>query len=512
MQLDAVIFDTDGVLTQTASTHFSAWKTVFDRFLSNNFDDEAARPFTDTDYREYVDGVPRYDGVAAFLGSRGLELPWGDPDDPAGASTICELGNAKNEEFVTEVDIHGVAPYLTTRRFIEQLHDAGVRTAVISASKNCATVLDTAGLSDLFEVRVDGNDAAQIGLPGKPDPAVFLEAARRLGVEPERAAIVEDAIAGVEAGRTGGFGLVIGLDRTGHPGPLAAFADIVVPDAADLSVTDRRVSVAPSPRSRLRDLPRALDSHDLTRRMSQRKAAVFLDYDGTLTPIVDHPDDAQLALPTLDAVRALATTMVVGIISGRDLDDVRSMVDTNAIWFAGSHGFDVVAPDGTRQEFDEGLAALPQLDLAEKTLLERIDDFPGAWVERKRFAIAVHYRAAADDLIDELESAVATTVEPHDALRMTGGKKIFEVRPAVAWDKGKALQWLTKTAGLEADDTIAIYVGDDVTDEDAFVAITATGVGVVVGTEDRPTAARYRVDDTDEVRAFLQRLAKNVPA
>ncbi len=289
----AAIFDTDGVVTRTASVHFAAWKAVFDRYLVDHAAGESARPFTDADYRSFVDGVGRYEGVEAFLGSRGIELPWGDPSDPSGDSTVCAVGNSKNEFFARVVADHGVEPYLTTRRFIEALRDAGIRTAVVSASRNMHAVLVAAGMDDLFEVAVDGNDLVELGLPSKPDPAVFLEAARRLGVDPAETVVVEDAVSGVRAGRAGGFGLVVGIDRSRHREALAEHADLVVADAADLGVLDGEIVRVPA-HAAVADLGDALSGADLGRQLDRRSVAVFLDYDGTLTPIVDRPE---LALP-----------------------------------------------------------------------------------------------------------------------------------------------------------------------------------------------------------------------
>lgn len=520
-QLEAVIFDTDGVLTQTAAVHFSAWKDVFDEFLAAHATGEAAAEFTDADYRVHVDGIGRYDGVDAFLRSRGFELPRGDPDDAPGDGTVCAVGNKKNASFAAAIEQHGVRPYTTTRRFIEALHAHGIRTAVISASKNCEMVLRAAGMLDLFEVRVDGNDAAEMGFPGKPAPDVFLEAARRLGVDAARAAVVEDAISGVRAGRAGGFGLVVGLDRTRNPEPLAEYADIVVPDLSDLEVAAldadtpgdgagvRRVVPA---RAWLPDLSDALTDYDLTRQISDKTVAVFCDYDGALTPIVDRPEDAHIPPATLEALEALAALTVVGIVSGRDLVDVMGMVPTERVWFSGSHGFDVRRPDGTREESPEGAAALPALAAAEEQLAERLGATDGAWAERKRFAIAVHYRATPDDQVAGLEAIVADIATSHDGLRMTGGKKIFELRPDIDWHKGKAVRWLIEAAGLDPVDTLALFIGDDVTDEDGFAEVRSRGVGVVVGTEERYTAAHLRVDDSDATRQLLEDLARRLSA
>ena len=199
--------------------------------------DAAFAPFSRSDYLRFVDGKPRYDGVRDFLASRGLSLPWGDPSDPPEAETVCGLGNRKDGYFHQLIAEQGVQPYPSTVALIGELKRAGVRVAIISASRNTTRILEAAGVRGLFEAQVDGEVAAALGLPGKPDPAVFIEAARRVGAAPARAVVVEDAIAGVEAGRRGGFALVIGVDRGGNREALAAAgADAVVADLAEVRV------------------------------------------------------------------------------------------------------------------------------------------------------------------------------------------------------------------------------------------------------------------------------------
>jgi alpha,alpha-trehalase len=253
---DAVIFDLDGVVTQTAAVHAAAWKRLFDEYLreraahasaASKGAPEAApsgaadplRPFDlDADYARYVDGKPRYDGVRDFLLSRGIDLPMGDPSDSQDEESVCGLGNRKNAFFNAEVREHGVKTFPSTISVIGQLHEAGIRTGLMSSSKNTAMVLEVTGTTALFEVRVDGVVAAEVGLPGKPDPAMYLEAARRMGVDPARSVVVEDALSGVEAGRRGGFGLVIGVDRLGQAEALReAGADMVVDDLAEVDVS-----------------------------------------------------------------------------------------------------------------------------------------------------------------------------------------------------------------------------------------------------------------------------------
>jgi HAD superfamily hydrolase (TIGR01509 family) len=236
-RLEAVVFDTDGVLTDTAGVHAAAWKRLFDGYLQGRAArlGEPFRPFEEADYLRWVDGRPRYDGVAGFLASRGITLPWGDPADPPDRETVCGLGNAKDRSFLAHLRDHGARPFPTSVVFVRRLRERGLRTAAVSASRNMVAVLASAGLGGLFDVEVDGVEAARLGLAGKPDPALFLEAARRLGVAPARAAVVEDALAGVEAGRRGRFGVVVGVDRGGQAAALAeGGADLVVADLGQL--------------------------------------------------------------------------------------------------------------------------------------------------------------------------------------------------------------------------------------------------------------------------------------
>lgn len=230
----ACLFDLDGVVTKTAVVHAAAWREMFDDFLRER-DGDTFRPFTDTDYDEYVDGRPRADGVRTFLASRDIELPEGESDDPPGARTVHGLGNRKNELLLARIRTDGVQPYDGTLRYLEAVRARGLRTAIVSSSANCRDVLRSIGAEDLFDVRVDGVVAAERGLPGKPEPDTFLAAARDLGVEPSRAAVFEDALAGMDAGRAGQFGYVVGVDRVGQADALYAHgADRVVTDLAEL--------------------------------------------------------------------------------------------------------------------------------------------------------------------------------------------------------------------------------------------------------------------------------------
>jgi beta-phosphoglucomutase family hydrolase len=234
----ACLFDLDGVLTQTAKVHAAAWKQMFDDYLRRRAaaNGEAFVAFDPVrDYDEYVDGRPRYDGVRSFLASRGIELPEGGPDDPPGAETVHGLGNRKNEIVLKLIREHGVEPYEGSVRYVQAARAAGLRRAVVSSSTNCRDVLTAAGIKDLFEEIVDGVVAEREHLHGKPAPDTFLAGARALQVEPAQAAVFEDALAGVEAGRAGRFGFVVGVDRVGQATELRAHgADVVVEDLAEL--------------------------------------------------------------------------------------------------------------------------------------------------------------------------------------------------------------------------------------------------------------------------------------
>jgi alpha,alpha-trehalase len=510
-RIDAVVFDMDGVITNTATAHAAAWKRLFDEYLQERSSrtGEPAQPFDeDVDYRRFVDGKARYDGVRSFLGSRGVSLPEGDPTDPPDRETVSGLGNRKNDYFLRHLRERGADAYPTTVALLKELRARGVRTAVISASQNAAEVLAVAGVLDLLEVLVDGTTATQLGLAGKPDPAMFLEAARRLGSVPERTAVVEDAIAGVEAARLGGFGLVVGVDRIGHPDWLrSAGADFVVGDLAELELVDAPAGSLDH-QSRMGDLPSALESApEIRNLLTGRRPAVFLDYDGTLTPIVERPEDARLAPETRHAIAELAVRFPVAVISGRDLDDVRVMVEMDELAYAGSHGFDIVRPDGSRDQ--RGGEYLPDLDAAERDLSQLLGGIPGVRLERKAFGIAVHFRQADEDRIPDVQAAVTAVAAAHPRLRRTGGKKVVELRPNVEWDKGRAVLWLVRVLGLDGPDLLPIYIGDDETDEDAFRAIRERGLGVVVLGEgdERVTEARYSLRSTEETHSFLRLLA-----
>lgn len=225
---DAALFDLDGVITPTAEVHEMAWGRMFTDFLAGHPD---ADTYTDADYFAYVDGKPRYEGVRSFLESRGIDLPYGDPSDDPAAETVCALGNRKNDYFSEVLRTEGVEAYPGSVRLLDALEERGVKAALVSSSRNAKLVLEAAGLTERFEVIIDGEVAASEQIAGKPEPDTYAAAAERLGVPTQRSVVLEDAVSGVQAGAAGDFGLVVGVDR-------GAGADVLRENGADVVVSD----------------------------------------------------------------------------------------------------------------------------------------------------------------------------------------------------------------------------------------------------------------------------------
>ncbi len=277
---------------------------------------------------------------------------------------------------------------------------------------------------------------------------------------------------------------------------------------------------SPGPR-RVARLPSALDHADeLLARFAGRQPVLFLDYDGTLTPIVERPEDAVLSGVMRDVLERLAARFPVAVVSGRGRPDVTERVGLDGIYYAGSHGFDIAGPSGTEAPFEKAASAVPAIEQVARSLETELAAIPGAQVEPKRFTVAVHYRRVAAGDVAAVEQAVDRQVAAHPELRKAGGKKVWEIRPAIDWDKGRAVQWLlavlARARELSPAKILPVYLGDDETDEDAFRALarhTPPGLGILVASasdpdaEARATAATFRLEDPDEVRRFLERLA-----
>lgn len=256
------------------------------------------------------------------------------------------------------------------------------------------------------------------------------------------------------------------------------------------------------------DLPSALErGEEITSPMRRGQGAIFLDYDGVLTPIVRRPGEALLSGGMRQILATLAERMPVAVVSGRDLADLKKKVALEGIFYAGSHGFDMEMADGSPVEFREAAPFLPLLDRAEALLRERLSALRGTHVERKRYAVAVHYRETAEGDVPVVDETVEGVLGEAGPLRRTGGKKIIELRPDLDWDKGKAVCFLLDSLFNDRTAALPLYLGDDLTDEDAFRAIKGRGIGIVVRDEPRPTLADYALESTDEVMVFLKGVA-----
>jgi alpha,alpha-trehalase len=376
----------------------------------------------------------------------------------------------------------------STVNLVRKLLDAGVTTAVYSLRPSGQQLLKSAGIEELFIACVDGVPAAAL-----------IEATRQLGVRPQRSVVVDSAGAGIAAARDGGFALVIGVEAVSADRLLGCGADVVVeyPDEVAVRAGDRQISL----------LPDAVESYgQIVGVLGGREPVVFLDYDGTLSPIVADPGAAALVDGARQALESLASQCPVVILSGRDLADIRSRLAIPGIWYAGSHGFELTEPDGTYHQNEAALAAVDVLERAAAELDTTLVGIPGVRVEHKRFAVAVHYRQVAPEYVGEIVSATHKLGQ-RDGLRVTSGRMLVELRPDIDWDKGATLAWIRDRIDASSR-LLPIYIGDDLTDEDAFDAVQFDGIGIVVRHDedsDRKTAARFALQSPAQVCEFLRR-------
>lgn len=507
--MKAAVFDLDGVITRTAALHARSWQTMFDEFLQARADQrgETFVPFTiERDYREYVDGKPRIEGVRSFLLSREIELPLGEETDPPGFYTSWALGNRKNALFQSLVDEHGADVIESTVRFVEELKRQGIRVGVASSSKNCSLVLASAGLTSLFSAQIDGVESAALGLKGKPAPDIFVETARRLEAEPTETMVVEDAISGVQAGRAGRFGLVVGIGgESERIGLREGGADWIVSafDRSSLEISQDWFRYAAN------RCPSAITSWcEMEAVLEKGQPMLFLDYDGTLTSIASKPELALLEEERRSLLRAVARVIPTGVISGRGREDVERLVGIPELAYAGSHGFDIVGPNGAAVMYEIAAWIAPVMEEVEKTLSNEVKGIEGCLVEPKGFSVAVHYRLVSEEHVSGVETIVDRIVDADGRLKKATGKKVFEIRPALDWDKGKALNVLRCALEDDLSETVPIYIGDDVTDEDAFAVVRDQGIGILVSPAPKPTAATYSVQAPWEVFEVLDRLRR----
>ncbi len=525
-EFDSVVFDLDGVITRTAAVHSRAWKMTFDEYLKlrSQRDNEPFREFTHQgDYLPFVDGKPRYEGVKSFLESRGIDLAMGDPFDPADKETVCGIGNRKNQLVLKLLREKGVEVYQATVDFIRELKKHGVRVGVASSSKNCQEILQAADIESLFETRVDGVVSAELGLKGKPEGDIFVRAARDLGALPGRSIIVEDAISGVQAGRNGCFGLVIGVARHDNQQELLDNgADVAVTDFADVDLEWCRAWFHKQPQPLYQSwekevifekqlIKKGIKINPAYNRpasaaiFSSDKIVFFLDYDGTLTPIVSRPDLALLSREMKDVLISLSQRYSVAVVSGRMRQDVEKLVDIKGLIYAGSHGFDIAGPD--MNMVHPGVKdIIPAVDQATALFKDKLASFSGVLIEEKKFSVAVHYRLAGDEALPVIKKCVDQAVKKDDRLRLMHGKKVFEILPAIDWNKGKAVRWLMEALNFSWEGVSVIYIGDDTTDEDAFRAVRGRGTSILVGEVKDGSAADFQLSSPQQVREFFEKV------
>jgi alpha,alpha-trehalase len=385
---------------------------------------------------------------------------------------------------------------------LRRLREVGVATAVYSSTLGCAQALRAAGIDALVSVRVDIAEA---------DPADLAETAKSLGTRPVRCVMIARDQAGIKAGRDGGFSLVVGLERNGHAEELLSRgADAVVADLAEISVLS-----GGSAMSKIADAGQVYGQ--VKELVARRRPVVFLDFDGTLSDITAQPDSATLVDGAAEALRTLAAHCPVAVISGRDLADVRERVKVDEVWYAGGHGVELMAPDGTRHQNVAAGGVVDTVARAARQLAETLGGISGIAVEHKRFAVAVHYRNADPAEVDRVIAAVRN-LGRSEGLRVTTGRKVIELRPDLGRQKGTTLNWLLEHvqasgSSTDADSVLPIYIGDDITDEDAFDAVQFDGVGIVVrhGEHgDRPSAAMFSLESPSAVANFIDTLGKDL--
>ena len=529
---EAGIFDMDGVITKTAIVHANAWKLVFDECLKEKAEScgEPFKEFTHQDYLNFVDGKPRLKGIKSFLESRGIHLPLGSADDTPDKQTIYSIGNKKNAKFREVLKINGVEVYKPCIEFINDLKKNGVKVGVVSSSKNCQFILEIAGVLDLFDTRVDGVISEKMGMEGKPEGDIFVQATLNLGTLPSRSVVFEDAISGVQAGRNGGFAFVVGVARSDNIEALNKNgADVVITSFSVLSLDriqewfDRKpVSLFAcwNDKKLIENVYAKFkgDKNDLTINpqyfdvpesifKSDKKIVFFLDYDGTLTPIVDRPELAVINEQMRELVKRFCVKFTTAIVSGRMREDVEKLAGVKGIFYAGSHGFDIQGI-GVSMIQPKAKETIPVVDKVTGVLKDVLSGIDGVIIEEKKFSVAVHYRLVKEEHIPATKDVVEKVVDENDALRLMNGKMVFEILPAIDWNKGKAVRWIMKALDLSWEDHAVFYIGDDTTDEDAFRTVNSRGVGILVSNQERKSAARFRLASPDEVGKLFKQLVE----
>lgn len=479
----AIILDMDGVLTNTRELHFNSWKIVFETFLKAK---GLSVPFTKEHYQGYVDGKPRSEGIKSFLEALGI-LP--------SESELEVLSREKNLNYLKFLETNSPIMYSDVLESLKLWKSQGIKLGVVSSSENCRIVLKKFKLEDFFTTLVDGIDGQQKHLRGKPFPDYFLEAVEQIGVQSEECALVEDSVSGVIAAKKAHFKTIYGMSREGQT-PFAQLyesgADAVITSLLDIG-----------------HAPHVLTAwDDFIAHVGSRDIALFIDYDGTLSNIVSQPSAAVISEQTKNILESLSKAFKVAIVSGRDRLDIKERIGLDNIFYSGCHGFDISGPGCfhfIQEDVQKYLPALEEASIAASNLLGGIH---GLLIEKKLFATAIHYRMVEFKSRMDIKNQLKPIIEKYPQLILKEGKKVFDILPNVNWDKGKAVNKICEILSIDSTQTVPLYVGDDLTDEDAFLALHGKGISIKVDSGMSATMADYHLNNPGEVTLFLERISK----
>lgn len=501
MTIKGIIFDMDGVVTQTAVIHYKAWKIVFDRLLSQI--NPSFNPFTEEDYFYFLDGMSRVDGVTNFLTSRELSLKELQKLYTSVEECIAHLCETKNELLLAIISENSVDCFADTLEFIKLLLLHNYSIAIISSSKNCLEILKSAKVEKIFPVRVDGIVSETIGIPGKPNPAIFLEAAKQLNLLPQECMVIEDALSGVKAAKEGAFGVVVALDRKNklHAQFSELEADYILPDLSKKQTTFYQKIFCGSEKK----LESAFNILPLIANLLENKneLIVFLDYDGTLTPIVERPENALLSPTMLQCLTQLSQKYTTVIISGRELNNLKNLINIPNIYYSGNHGFEFTGPECSNMFYQIGHEFVDELTAVYQALYGVFQKIKGCIIENKKFSLSIHYRLVDENLHEYISQKIEDNLSSFPNLTRHYGKKVFEIRPNIHWNKGLAAENILTQFKLVKNNLIPVYIGDDVTDEDAFTQFGLNGITIKVTPESYKTNAHYFLKSPKEVLEFL---------
>ncbi len=495
----AVLCDLDGVVTKTARVHAEAWKQVFDNFFYH-YEEKAHILYSFNivnDYIQFIDGEQQIEGVKEFLLSKNISIT---------EDIIYDLAQKKDKIFLQLLEKQGVEINDDNFNKLNEWKQQGMKLGLVSSSRNCQPILKKSKLSSFFQVCID-ELAEQEQLKGIYRNT-FLYAATKLNVPPESIMVIEDATVGIEVAKQGNFGLVVGLI---HPNNYQKMqksrADVLVTTLEELVWNGKQIRF---PRY-YQHLPNACNQiNEMEVLFSNHQLVVFLDYDGTLTPIVGHPENAILNDSMREVLSQLSKLVKITIISGRDRNNIQSLVNLPNVFYVGNHGLDMEGLDEkeiVQKNIESSISTLRQVW---QELALKLASVSGIQIEPKKFTLAVHYRNVATEKQSEILAITQQIVERYSNLTIVYGKKVLDVCPKTGWNKGEALKWLISKFDLVKDKIVPIYIGDDLTDENAFRALTDDGIGILVGNHGSKTYADFVVKDPVEVQEFLKKIIQKL--